>query len=139
MLRHRLDFFVSAGVKDQSTAMILTPIILIPLMVFGGFFIQTNSIPVFLDWMKYLSPYYYAFPVLLSNELSGLTFDCTPVQGGRPVNVTVCPFVTGESYLNYLGFGTVNILQNFAILAALIVGYRCLSLIIFLMFANKRR
>jgi hypothetical protein len=47
-----IGFAVSAGVKEQATAMVITPIVLIPLMVFGGFFIQSGSIPVFLDWIK---------------------------------------------------------------------------------------
>ncbi len=137
-----IGFFISAGVKNQETAMIIAPIAMIPLMVFGGFFIQAGSIPVFLDWIKYISPFYYGFPVLVNNELSGLNFTCTAAQlvPSGVVNGSIvlsCPFTTGDAYLSYIGFADVNILFDLGMLGVLTVGYRLCSMLIFLLVSNR--
>lgn len=54
-----VGLFVSTGVKDMATALLIGSAWLIPLLLFGGFFIAAGSIPVFLAWIAYLSPFYY--------------------------------------------------------------------------------
>ncbi|KAK0187746.1 P-loop containing nucleoside triphosphate hydrolase protein [Armillaria mellea] len=41
-----------------------------------GFFIQGNSIPVYLRWMKWISHLSYAFTALVDNEFKDQFFDC---------------------------------------------------------------
>ena len=80
-----------------------------------------------------------------------------PRPGVNGTVVYTCPFPTGEIYLGYvrnlnvlssfiffvesikLGFLNVNVLFNLGILAVLTVGYRIVSLFLFLLLANKRR
>jgi len=50
---------VGASVMDFEKAMVVMVIISLTLAVLGGFFIQ--NIPSFISWMKYLSPFKYAF------------------------------------------------------------------------------
>ncbi len=59
------------------------PMFLLPLMVFGGFFVNTNSIPVYFSWIQYLSPMRYGFIAAAKNEFSGLAIDCQPGQNCR--------------------------------------------------------
>jgi hypothetical protein len=53
---------------------------LLPLMVFSGFFINIDSIPVWFSWIQYLSPMRYGFVALAQNELDGLPIKCEPGQ-----------------------------------------------------------
>ncbi|KAK0243883.1 P-loop containing nucleoside triphosphate hydrolase protein [Armillaria nabsnona] len=41
-----------------------------------GFFIQGDSIPIYLRWMKWVSQLFYAFTALVNNEFKDRFFDC---------------------------------------------------------------
>ena len=43
-----------------------------PLMMFGGFFSNQNSMPRGTSWLKYLSPFSYAFDGMAINEFTDL-------------------------------------------------------------------
>ncbi len=36
--------------------------------MFGGFFVNLQSFPVWIDWMKYVSPFSYFFEAMARNE-----------------------------------------------------------------------
>ena len=57
-------------------AMAMVPILFIPLMLFGGFFLNTNNIPVWIFWLKYFSLFKYGFEIAVLNEFKGLHFTC---------------------------------------------------------------
>ena len=63
-----------AGVisKDVVAATIYSQTIAAPLMLFGGFFSNANSLSKSFYWIKYLSAFYYAFEALCINEFTGL-------------------------------------------------------------------
>jgi ABC-type multidrug transport system permease subunit len=50
--------------------------ILIPLMLYCGFFVNPKSLPDATAWIAYLSPYKYAFSALAQNQYHGVTLDC---------------------------------------------------------------
>jgi len=43
--------FLSVVIPKMELAMALVPVLVIPLMVMGGFFVNVNTIPVWLRWM----------------------------------------------------------------------------------------
>ncbi|XP_023321334.1 protein white [Eurytemora carolleeae] len=53
-------------------ALSLTSLFTTPLMLVGGFYLNTGSIPIYLRWLKYLSWYYYAFEALMINQWQGV-------------------------------------------------------------------
>lgn len=54
-------------------------------------------------------------------------------------NVTqICPFTSGETFLAYQGYASVDILFNLAMQAVLIVGYRLLSLVLFILATQSK-
>jgi hypothetical protein len=65
-------------------ALAVMPMLLLPLMVFGGFFVNTNSIPAYFSWIQYLSPMRYGFIAAAKNEFSGLQINCQPGQNCQP-------------------------------------------------------
>jgi ABC-type multidrug transport system fused ATPase/permease subunit len=66
-----------------------------------GYFIQSNTIPIYVRWTKWTAYVFYAFGALCANEFTGRFYDC-PVEGG-PSN-EACKEYTGEFILASLGF-----------------------------------
>ncbi|KAJ3104803.1 ATP-binding cassette sub- G member 1 [Phlyctochytrium planicorne] len=52
-------------------ALIASPMILLPLMLFSGLFVNTANIPVWIRWLKYISPIKYSFEGALRSQVSG--------------------------------------------------------------------
>eukprot|EP00128_Syssomonas_multiformis_P002226 Colp12_sorted_trinity150504_noHs@14765 len=103
--------------SDLAVALAVLPMILLPLMIFSGFFVNTETIPPYFDWIKWLSPMKYGFVALSKIEFPGLTFVCDPPSATS--NTTAC-FNTGEEVLDRLGFGGQgSIGANIAALAGL--------------------
>ncbi|KAF2797711.1 hypothetical protein K505DRAFT_234933 [Melanomma pulvis-pyrius CBS 109.77] len=66
-----------------------------------GYFIQSNTIPIYVRWTKWTAYVFYAFGALCANEFTGHFYDC-PVEGG-PSN-PACKEYTGQYILRSLGF-----------------------------------
>ncbi|KAH7355578.1 ABC transporter-like protein [Pyrenochaeta sp. MPI-SDFR-AT-0127] len=66
-----------------------------------GYFIQSNTIPIYVRWTKWIAYVFYAFGALCANEFTGSFYDC-PLEGG-PSN-PACKEYTGEFILDSLGF-----------------------------------
>jgi len=121
-----LGIFVASFFEDIAIALAIVPMLLMPLMVFSGFIVNSSTSPAFLQWLKYISPMKYAFVALTKNEFTGLDLHCTSSQystviiGNPPVTKMVCPIQTGEQVISLLGFddqGSIAI--NIVILAAM--------------------
>ncbi|ORY68287.1 P-loop containing nucleoside triphosphate hydrolase protein [Pseudomassariella vexata] len=66
-----------------------------------GFFVQSNTIPVYVRWLKYCTYTYYAFGALCGNEFEGSFYDC-PLEGGE--SNPACVSYTGAYIMKNLGF-----------------------------------
>jgi len=55
------SLIISASFSDKQLAVTLTPVLIIPFMLFAGFFVSTSSIPVFLRIFEYLSIFKYGY------------------------------------------------------------------------------
>ena len=63
---------ISCAAPNVNIALAIGPTILIPLMLFGGLFLQNSTIPVWLEWLKYLSWFMYSNEALLINQWKGV-------------------------------------------------------------------
>eukprot|EP01017_Pseudomicrothorax_dubius_P038217 TRINITY_DN5697_c0_g3_i2.p1 TRINITY_DN5697_c0_g3~~TRINITY_DN5697_c0_g3_i2.p1 ORF type:complete len:313 (+),score=49.66 TRINITY_DN5697_c0_g3_i2:615-1553(+) len=61
---------MSIAIPKAEIAMAMIPILLVPLMAFGGFFVNQNKVPVYFYPFQYISPWKYAFQVLAWNEFT---------------------------------------------------------------------
>ena len=52
-------YMISALAPTVEAANALAPPLMVPLLLFGGFFLQTNSVPPYFIWLKYMSWFYY--------------------------------------------------------------------------------
>lgn len=62
--------------SDKQLAVTLTPVLIIPFMLFAGFFVNQNNIPWFLKEFEYLSIFKYGFQALVLNEFQDLQLKC---------------------------------------------------------------
>ena len=99
-----LGVFVSCLFNDINMALTIMPLFLLPLMVFSGFFVNSDSIPPYFWWIQWISPMKYGFTALAINEFSGLAIYCTPEQN-------CAPGFNGDTVLANLGFNSKGSLQ----------------------------
>jgi len=64
---------ISTFIPRLEVAMAMTPILVIPLMVMAGFFVNQNNIPYFLYEFEYISPFKYGYQAMVQNEFMGET------------------------------------------------------------------
>lgn len=62
--------------KTQVALALGLPFVL-PLLFLGGFFIRNGAVPVYLDWMRYISWFMYANEALSINQWAGISFNDT--------------------------------------------------------------
>merc|ERR1711979_117825 len=102
-----MGLFLACIFPDVTVGLAIAPLIILPLVMFSGFVLNPDSIPVYLKWVEWISPSKYAFAALAQNEFEGLTLHCKPDQL-RPVvseqgeMMELCHFLTGEDYLKQL-------------------------------------
>ncbi|XP_078703250.1 protein white-like [Branchiostoma floridae x Branchiostoma belcheri] len=118
-------YMVSTISPSVDVAMAIAAPMLIPLMLFGGFFLKANSVPVYFIWLEYISWFKYSNELLCINQWS-------PV-----VNITCTegiPFCleTGKDVLANLSYDEDNFYVDLYALIGLMVGFRLLSFIFLL-------
>ena len=67
--------------KDAKRASELTPLFLLPMMMFSGLYNKLNSIPDWISWLQYISPFRYGLQALLINEYSNNFYNFITING----------------------------------------------------------
>ena len=97
-----LGLAVSAAAPTVEAAVDFGPLTLIISLLFGGFFINLQSLPAVAEWLPNISFLRWTFGTLAVNEFEGETFTC------EYASVNMCQ-TKGEQVLDRLGFnGTVG-------------------------------
>ena len=92
-----LGLAVSAAAPTVDAALDFGPLTVIISLLFGGFFINLQSLPLVAEWLPNLSFLRWTFGSLAVNEFAGETFTC------EYANITMCQ-TNGEQVLDRLGF-----------------------------------
>jgi len=128
------------------------------LLLFGGFFLQSDSVPVYFIWLKYMSWFYYGAENLYVTQWEngghcvsgsdGIPQLRTPgsLPAGYeepcvPKNMSDCSCLTAESEFEYhfvpgtatlerFSYNSDNYWRNVLCLCALAVGYRSIGYIV---------
>ncbi|CAG9328666.1 unnamed protein product [Blepharisma stoltei] len=74
-------YFVGTIFSTESGAMAGGPLIVIPLVLFGGLFGNLDSMVDAFKWIAYISPFKYGFELLAINEYTDLKLDCQNCEG----------------------------------------------------------
>jgi ABC-type multidrug transport system permease subunit len=65
-----LAMVLGSAVEDPKLAAEFLPMTLVPQILFSGFFIATELIPVWLRWLQYLMPFNYAVKIYVELEFA---------------------------------------------------------------------
>ncbi|KAL4118279.1 hypothetical protein PRIC2_010605 [Phytophthora ramorum] len=110
------------GVLSRSvgSANLGATVVLLVMLLFGGFLLNSQTMPTSVGWLKHLSIFSYAFEILMTNELKGLIlkFDA-PGYPAVPVY--------GEVYLKTLGMDYANRYYDVAALALIAMSLQVLA------------
>jgi len=132
-------YIVSAAANSVTTALAVAPPLMIPLLMFGGFFLNSDSIPVYFIWMEYLSWFKYSNELLALNQWQNIdAIACPPLMPNETCNER-CLFPNGQSVIRYLNFDEDNRNTDYVALAALMVGYRLIAFILLFMKARMSK
>jgi len=113
-----LGMFIGSVVSRTETAVALMPIIVLPSMIFGGFYVNLQKLWVGIRWFSYTSPMRFAFEGLLINQYKG-------VDAGL-----------GFDPIENMGFDSTRWAAAF-ILIGIVVGFRIIAFCA-LVFNNSR-
>ncbi|KAH8361040.1 protein white [Drosophila serrata] len=112
-------YLISCASSSTSMALSVGPPVIIPFLLFGGFFLNSGSVPVYLKWLSYLSWFRYANEGLLINQWA----DVEPGEISCTSSNTTCPS-SGKVILETLNFSAADLPLDYVGLAILIVGFR---------------
>jgi hypothetical protein len=115
------SLIISAAFSDKQLAVTLTPVLIIPFMLFAGFFVATSSIPIYMIEFEYLSIFKYAYTALLHNQFDFLCPEGSANNGATTYNcfgkhcngnVTYSGAVATESNTTYYFYACCSYLTN---------------------------
>ncbi|CAM1508976.1 Fc.00g027150.m01.CDS01 [Cosmosporella sp. VM-42] len=90
-----------AAVRHFPGASLIANLVFTLQSVACGMFIQTNTIPIYVRWLKWVTYAFYAFGAYAGNEFEGSFYDC-PESGG--ISNPACKQYTGAYVMESLGF-----------------------------------
>lgn len=149
-----IGLLIGAGASDEKQALAFGPMLLIPLALFGGLFLNSASTPKYFIWLEYISPFkvsdpipisswrllcslsQYAFHGTMLNEMRGTSFYCKDSQLTQ--NGTLCPYTTGGEVLDKYDV-RLTVWANAAVLFGLIFFFRTLAYLSLLFFAKRHK
>ena len=139
------SLIISASFSDKQLAVTLTPVLIIPFMLFAGFFVSSDNIPWYLKEFEYLSIFKYGYQALMRNQFDAYyaeqadwkaagmpepndcTYPCMCVNGSMKScdpysQIAMKPDKVG-SMLALLGIYALCYIVSWAILARLSTSY----------------
>lgn len=135
-------YFVSCISSNITMALSIGPPIMIPLLIFGGFFLNNDSTPVYFVWLKYLSWFYYGNEALMVNQWSNFgDLSCPDVKftlPGRNGSEPTCLYKDGKAVLKNLNFDADRFGFDIVMLCVLLLAFRLLAYVALVVRARKR-
>ena len=112
-------YFVSCLASSPKISSALSAPLIIPLMLFGGFFLNNGSVPIYFQWLRYISWLMYGNGALTVTQWQGVVFDALSCNSTTEydTNSTAAhsskSYCTGEDVLKDLNFDPVILKMNF--------------------------
>ncbi|EAR86501.1 ABC-2 family transporter protein (macronuclear) [Tetrahymena thermophila SB210] len=95
--------FFGSLFKDAHTAIGVTPMMVLPFMLFGGFYKNVDDMPDWNAWIQWLSPYRYAFEASVRSNYVGTPFTIDVVgQTNLNLGKWMCMLLLLILFLAYL-------------------------------------
>ncbi|KAJ2392525.1 hypothetical protein GGI23_005201 [Coemansia sp. RSA 2559] len=93
--------------KTMSAIVTALPMVLIPLLLFAGLFVNTGNSTVWLRWIQWLSPVKYAFSATMENQFKGYVVDGQPLGDQYLATMQLGPFSIAVNIVFILGIGLI--------------------------------
>lgn len=69
-------YILGTSISNKQVSVILTPVLIVPTMLFAGFFVNQENIPKFLLPLRELAVFKYSFQAYMINEFTDQQLDC---------------------------------------------------------------
>lgn len=129
-------YLLSCSADRLSVLMSITPLILVPLMLFGGFYLNSESVPVYFLWLEYLSWLSYSNECMLVNQWKDVDYLICEYNTTE-TSTSMC-YPDGESVLTAYGYSEDHLMGDYLSLSVMLVGYRILSCLVLYLRTRKR-
>jgi ABC-type multidrug transport system ATPase subunit/ABC-type multidrug transport system permease subunit len=123
-----IGMMVGCAVTDVKTVSEMAPVLFVPQLLFAGFFIATEDIPVFLRWAQWLCGIKYAMNLILLTEFDPENDSCTSSIGAA----NACAGVLESNDIN-----SDDTWIYILMLLAIFIGFRVIAVTILV--ANSKR
>lgn len=128
-----LGYVISTATPSVTVALAVGPALILPFMLFAGFFVNTESIPVYFLWLEVLSFFKYGFSTGAVAVWEDVELECD-------TNSQVpCVVSSGNQVLQSLSLSPDDKFRDFMALGAMAVGFRVLAYILLRWRANGKR
>ena len=67
-----LGYILGTSITNKAVVAVLTPLIIVPMMLFTGFFVSQDKVPRWLLFLREISIFKYGYQALMLNEFEGL-------------------------------------------------------------------
>ncbi|XP_064087274.1 protein white-like [Macrobrachium nipponense] len=124
-------FMLSCLAPNPKVALGMGAFVLIPLMVFGGFLLNSDTVPVYFIWIKYISWFNYANEALIVNQWEGVTNITCPSGSATCMG-------DGEAVIESLGYEEGTVGFNIGMLFVLMISLRILAFLFLLRKTSRK-
>eukprot|EP00347_Sterkiella_histriomuscorum_P001693 403371041 len=112
-------YLISSIFEKEEDAVGMTPLFILPQVLFGGFFANSGNYPVWISWFQYLSPLRYGLEAFVDNEFSRRSYKSDEIR-----------------LYEYLGYD-LGLWRDLLIMAGLIIAIRILSIVCLRLLVSK--
>ncbi|CAL1279820.1 unnamed protein product [Larinioides sclopetarius] len=122
-------YMISCMSSNLNVALSLATPLIMPLVLFGGFYLNSGSVPVYFIWLKYISMFFYGNEALLINQWRNVNnITCT---------TSMCAH-TGKEVLKTLDFHESHFLMDILLIIVLLLFFRFLAFMALLIKSSKK-
>tara|TARA_B110001452_G_scaffold100812_1_gene83599 strand:- start:106 stop:660 length:555 start_codon:yes stop_codon:yes gene_type:complete len=120
---HSYGLLMSIAFRTVALANSVAFVIILLLLIFGGFYISLDQISPWCRWIKYGSYLYWGFSGMLANEFGGGRELPCSAQRAAGEYAPACPF-SGDLVLEAMGMGDASVGMSLLLLCALTLLFR---------------
>lgn len=74
-----LGVLVGCIFNELEVALNIAPLIFYPMILFSGFYVNSDSVRDWIKWLEYISPIRYVLEALVYNEFQGTKYTPNPI------------------------------------------------------------
>jgi ABC-type multidrug transport system ATPase subunit len=118
------------AVPNPQVAIQVFPLLFMPLLIFSGFYLNRDNTPKYFIWVEYVSYAKYAFHAIMRNEFGNVSYHCKTNELINVAGNAVCPYTSGNSWLDYFHMRDFPIYGDLLILIELTILYHIISYVL---------